>query len=201
VTSNFEFLQTEFADLHEDAVQSEANALSAPRTCAFYARRTLERMVKWMYAHDSYLRTPYQDNLAALIHEPTFKDTLAPGLFNQVRMIHKLGNLAVHSDTKINAADGLQVTRCLHTVVGWLAKSYSKSQPTIAAFDEPLLPRPVEAEVADRNAEQLATLQEKLQGRDETFEQPHGHHRGKGQSPDHRPLLSRGSRPPRAVSR
>ena len=41
--------------------------------------QSLEKLVKWMYAHDSYLRMPYQDNLAALIHEPTFKDTIAPG--------------------------------------------------------------------------------------------------------------------------
>src|SRR5688572_25796379 len=103
--SNFDFLHPDWTAFHEDAVHAEQNALVAPRTCAFYARRTLERAVRWMYAHDSYLRTPYQENLGALIHEQTFKDTLAPGLFNQMRMIHKLGNLAVHSDTSINHQD------------------------------------------------------------------------------------------------
>jgi type I restriction enzyme R subunit len=109
--SNFEFLQPNWNHLHDDAMQAEKHALTAPRTCAFYCRRTLERSVKWLYSHDSYLNMPYQDNLAALIHEQTFKDTLAPGLFNQVRMIHKLGNLAVHSDVSINAQDGVLVQR------------------------------------------------------------------------------------------
>ena len=49
---------------------------------------------------------PYQDSLAAMIHEPTFKAALPPGLWNQVRMVHKLGNLAVHSETRINQTDG-----------------------------------------------------------------------------------------------
>lgn len=51
-----------------------------------------------------------------MIHEPTFKDTLVPGLFPHVKLIHKLGNLAVHSDTSINSQDALNVTRCLHTL-------------------------------------------------------------------------------------
>jgi type I restriction enzyme R subunit len=170
--SNFDFLQPDWASLHEDAVQTEQNAATAPRTCAFYARRTLERMVKWMYAHDSYLKMPYQDNLAAMIHEQTFKDTLAPGLFNQIRMIHKLGNMAVHSETHINAKDGLQVTRCLHTLLGWLAKMYGKSGKTAAGFDETLLPQPASSTTtatADKTSAELEELQGKLAARDEAY--------------------------------
>jgi type I restriction enzyme, R subunit len=71
--SNFDFLQPNWATLLEDARQTEQNVFAAPRTCAFYARRTLERMVKWLYAQNGGVRKPYQDNLAALIHEPTFR--------------------------------------------------------------------------------------------------------------------------------
>jgi type I restriction enzyme, R subunit len=130
----------------------------------------MERSVKWLYAHDSYLKMPYQDNLAALIHEPTFKDTLAPGLFNQVRMIHKLGNMAVHSDTGINAQDGLQITKCLHTLLSWLVKAYTQGAPTAPAFDERLLPAVDAAAVVDRTAQQLQTLQDKYRDKDASFE-------------------------------
>jgi type I restriction enzyme R subunit len=166
--SNFTFLADQWPALHEDATATEANIYTAPRTCAFYARRTLEKMTKWIYAHDSYLRMPYQDNLAALIHEPTFKDTLAPGLFPDVKLIH---NLAVHSDTNINAHDALNVTRCLHHVVGWMAKSYTTTGVTVDTFDESLVPRPTDPSLADRTAEQLETLQESLADKDRAFDE------------------------------
>ena len=38
-----------------------------PRTSIFYARRTLELAVTWLYKFDRSLRLPYQDNLCALI--------------------------------------------------------------------------------------------------------------------------------------
>lgn len=170
-TSNFTFLSGPWHSLHEDAAATEAHVYSAPRTCAFYARRTLEKMTKWMYAHDSYLRMPYQDNLAALIHEPTFKSTLAPGVFNQVRLIHKLGNLAIHSDSNINTHDALQVTRSLHQVVGWMAKAYSRTGITLEKFDESLIPKPTDPKLLDRNAAQLQTLQESLSGKDRAFDE------------------------------
>jgi len=167
--SNFDFLLPDWSPLHEDAMQVEVNALTAPRTCAFYARRTLELAVQWMYAHDDYLHTPYKDNLAALIHEQTFKDTLPPGLFNNVKMIQKLGNMAVHSDTAINEKDTLIVTRSLHGLLGWMAKAYTKSN-TVAAFNADLLPRPEDAAaIADKNAEQLQALQGKLAAKDEAY--------------------------------
>ena len=44
-----------------------------PRTACFYARRALELAVAWVYKHDAALQLPYQDNLRALIHEPTLQ--------------------------------------------------------------------------------------------------------------------------------
>jgi hypothetical protein len=75
----------------QSAVEAEKSVYTAPRTCVFYTRYALERAVHWLYQHDSYLQKPYQDTLAALIHEQTFKDNLSPGLFDPIRFIHKLG--------------------------------------------------------------------------------------------------------------
>ena len=76
MSSNFAFLSSEWPALHDDAAATEANIFTAPRTSEFYARRTMEKMVKWMFAHDNYLEMTCQDNLAAMIHAPTFKDSL-----------------------------------------------------------------------------------------------------------------------------
>ena len=71
--SNFIFLQREWPDVHDASARAEALAHPDPRTACFHARRGLELWVHWLYKFDAKLRLPYQDNLSALIHEPTFK--------------------------------------------------------------------------------------------------------------------------------
>ncbi|XZE19375.1 hypothetical protein SH449x_004694 [Pirellulaceae bacterium SH449] len=66
-----------------------------------YARRALELAVAWAYKFDRLLKLPYQDNIAALIHEPTFKQTAGEAVFNKAKVIVKLGNQAVHSHRDI----------------------------------------------------------------------------------------------------
>jgi len=105
--SNFTFLNNDWPQLYETAREAEQNVNSAPRTSCFYARRSLERAVKWLYANDSYLKQPYADNLAALIHEPTFRENLEPCLFPKILTIQKICNLAVHSEKTISSSDSL----------------------------------------------------------------------------------------------
>lgn len=158
--SNFTFLKTDWPELYETASEAEQNVNSAPRTSCFYARRSLERAVKWLYSNDSYLKQPYADNLAALIHEPTFRENLEPCLFPKILTIQKIGNLAVHSDKPISSSDSLHTLKELFHVLYWLARSYSPSASAIGkqTFDITRIPQKDSA-VADRNAEQLAKLQ------------------------------------------
>jgi len=158
--SNFTFLKTDWPDLYETACEAEQNVNSAPRTSCFYARRSLERAVKWLYANDSYLKQPYADNLAALIHEPTFRENLEPCLFPKILTIQKIGNLAVHSDKPISSSDSLHTLKELFHVLYWLARSYSPSEAAIGkpTFDIAHIPQK-DISIADRNAEQLAKLQ------------------------------------------
>ncbi|MDK1082252.1 MAG: hypothetical protein QGD88_12355 [Anaerolineae bacterium] len=55
MTSNFEFLQENWSFLLEGAQRVEAFAFRDPRTAAFYARRTLERALGWLYDNDTAL--------------------------------------------------------------------------------------------------------------------------------------------------
>jgi hypothetical protein len=95
--THFAFLKPEWPDVCEAASKAEATANPDPRTGCFYARRALELLVQWMFKHDSALKLPYQDNLSALIHEPTFKTAAGDAVFNKARTITRLGNAAVHS--------------------------------------------------------------------------------------------------------
>ncbi len=165
--SNFTFLKTDWPELYETAREAEKNVNSAPRTSCFYARRSLERAVKWLYANDSYLKQPYADNLAALIFEPTFRENLEPCLFPKILTIQKIGNLAVHSDKPISSSDSLHTLKELFHVLYWLARSYSPSAAAIGKplFDITRIPQKDSA-VADRNAEQLAKLQSEQSDKD-----------------------------------
>lgn len=165
--SNFKFLNTTWPNLFASACEAEQNVNSAPRTSCFHARRSLECAVRWLYVNDSYLKKPYADNLAALIHEPTFRDNLEPCLFPKILTIQKIGNLAVHSDKPISSGDALHVLKELFHVLYWLARSYSPAPTTIGKplFDISRIPQKDSA-VQDRNAEQLAILQGDLKDKD-----------------------------------
>src|SRR6266581_6694745 len=95
--SQFAFLQREWSAVFEAAVRAEAAVTADPRTACFYARRALELAVQWAFKCDPGLKLPYQDNLSALIHDPSFKKTAGEAVFSKARVITALGNRAVHS--------------------------------------------------------------------------------------------------------
>ena len=81
--SHFAFLQREWPAVLEAAGKAEAAVHPDPRTACFYARRALELAVAWAYKHDAALKLPYQDNLSALIHEPSFKQAAGEAVFSK----------------------------------------------------------------------------------------------------------------------
>ena len=124
--SNFAFLQTEWILLYEAATKAEGLANSDARASCFYARRSLELIVTWLYKHDKAFRLPYQDHLSALIHEPSFRQGLGDALFTKAKLIKDLGNLAVHSTRKILPNDSLTATRELFHLCYWLVRTYGQ---------------------------------------------------------------------------
>jgi len=69
--SNFDFLRDGWPDVADSAVRAERFVHADPRSSCFYTRRALELAVAWLYKHDPALKLPYQDNLSALVHDPT----------------------------------------------------------------------------------------------------------------------------------
>ncbi|MCF3605700.1 DEAD/DEAH box helicase family protein [Planktothrix agardhii 1033] len=101
MSSNFDFLKPDFPEIYESATRVETLALTDSRAL------------------------PYDNNLGALIHEQTFKDNLPPNLFPKVRIIHKMGNNAAHSNEKINEKDADYITQELFHFLYWLCRYYS----------------------------------------------------------------------------
>ena len=138
-----------------------------PRTACFYARRALEAALRWAFQYDTSLRRPYQDNLSALIHEPTFKATAGEAVFAKARAINTLGNQAVHGNRPVHQVDSLAALRELFHVAYWLAHTYARGArpPAGARFDEAALPRM--APLPPQTAAQLRSLEAELSARDE----------------------------------
>ena len=164
--SNFIFLQSEWPSLFADAQKAEAQVIPDPRAACFYARRTLELAVTWLYKSDSALKLPYQDNLSALIHEPTFKATVGQKIFIKAKLIKDLGNLAAHSHKPLLPVDSMAAVRELFHICFWLARTYGKSaEPADGlTFDPTGLPKT--SPVPPQTLAQLQLLESQLAEKD-----------------------------------
>jgi len=161
------FLKTEWPDIHE-AAEKSANAVHPdPRTACFYARRTLELIVAWVFKHDPSTRLPYQDNLSALIHEPTFKNVAGEAVFAKARLITRLGNEAVHSHRSIEAKDALVAVKELFHVTYWLAYTYARGEKPAPGLVFNLAELPKTTPLSKQSIEQLQKLESGLRERDE----------------------------------
>lgn len=77
--SNFSFLAAEWPELHLEATRAERAAQADPRTACFYARRTLELAVAWLFRVDASLKAPYKADLSAfLCSSPRSRRSVAP---------------------------------------------------------------------------------------------------------------------------
>lgn len=171
--SNFAFLQSEWSSLYGAAIKAEGMANTDARTSCFYARRTLELAVDWLYKHDKSLRLPYQDHLSALIHEPSFRATAGDAIFTKAKLIKDLGNLAVHSTRTILRTDAVTAIRELFHVCYWLARTYgqrARPNPDLRFVPAliPLAPAPSSVSAAPpQSIDQLQKLETQLRERDE----------------------------------
>ena len=185
MASNFSFLQVEWPALYAEGLRAEQAALTDPRTACFYARRTLELAVVWLFqaegGRSGRLQMPYKPDLSAFLFEPSFKVLVGPALHAKMDVVRKQGNNAVHSARPITAADATAVLRELFQVAFWLARNYGRN---VAARPDPalqfradLLPRPLDAAAEQAAAQasaqatqaalqKLATLADELAARD-----------------------------------
>jgi len=141
--SNFAFLALEFPAVHEAAVEAERQAAVSPTAAAFFAGKAVEVAVKWAFRTDPGLKLPYQDNISALLHEPSFRHAAGEAVFAKARYINTLRNRAVHEEKTISPGDATGAVKELFHVCFWLARTYArKAKPADGlAFDASALSR------------------------------------------------------------
>ncbi|MEP3629185.1 MAG: DEAD/DEAH box helicase family protein [Hyphomicrobiales bacterium] len=158
VQSNFSFLTGGWAFLADWAVKAEKYAQSDPFATAIAARKTLEVALKWQFENDTSLQLPHGDNLASYLHERSFRRQLPGKLFDDLKFIQRLGNLAAHEERSLSIKDSVGSVAALHNFLSWLARTYTKGGYTVQPFQVGLLPK---SEMA-RNAEILALAKTKI---------------------------------------
>ncbi|WBB73792.1 DEAD/DEAH box helicase family protein [Micromonospora sp. WMMD1128] len=168
--SNFEFLRAEWPELRDEALRAERLAVADPRGSCFYARRTLELALGWLYDADATLTRPYRNDLSAKIHEPTLRNLVGTAIQAKMNVIRKQGNRAVHERMAVTTKESVPVLRELFHVTYWIARHYTRDQSQVPAsalaFDRSLIPSPASTEARQQTQAEVKALAEKLAARD-----------------------------------
>jgi type I restriction enzyme R subunit len=169
MNSQYALIAGQWPELHEEALKVEQFALSDPRTACFYARRTIELLVEWVYDNDSQLERPCAaQTLADLMYARVFCD-LAGEQMRRFRLLKDLGNKAVHRTDPIRVGDAVTAARELFQVLRWFALSYGRDQQRVrgCSFNADLLPsRDAATAQQAQSREQLEVLAQQLAERD-----------------------------------
>lgn len=169
-SSQYALIANQWPELHAEAMRVEECALSDPRTSCFYARRTIELLVEWIYENDSQLQRPYgYGALSDLIYAADFRE-LAGEEMRRFRLIKDLGNKAVHRIEPIRPGDAVLAAGELFQVLRWLVLTYGREPERVRGhkFDPALLPSKAAADAAQiQTREQLELLADQLTERDQ----------------------------------
>lgn len=162
--SNFQFLQNEFSSVFNRTKKAESFVKSDPRTSLIYARMALEELVNWMYVNDDELDEQYDSSLHNLLIQPAFKEQFNNKLYNELFIIKKTGNLAVHNKP-VSDIDSHIVIENLFYFTKWFVKSYGREEyKNIGVFDFNLIPEKGERTLSRSEIQQLQKeLNENLQ--------------------------------------
>ncbi|AXU29123.1 TPA: DEAD/DEAH box helicase family protein [Clostridioides difficile] len=166
---NFDFLQKKknFNSFNTACLEAEKSILVSPSTCATITRRALELSVKWLYANDSDLVLPYQDNLSTLIHNNSFIELIDYDMLPLLKYIVKLGNVSVHTSANIERGEAILSLNNLHQFVSWIDYCYS-DEYTAEDFNEDLL---LHGEEKRTRPDELKNLYERLSSKDKKLEE------------------------------
>lgn len=128
---------------------------NAPLYAAMLCRKSLEEWVRWLYTHDGDLVLPHDTTLNSLLHQQDFKNLVAPSQFNQINLIRKLGNNAVHTTAKIKPQESLYALQLLHGFIGWVVRMYHEEKVSVPRFDETLIAQSTEKDLYKHDLQQL----------------------------------------------
>lgn len=183
--SNFNFLHPDWPEFIEDAMAMEKLVYFDPRGACGRARYIIEQVVLWMYENDEDLELPFDTSLYNITNELSFRKIIGYTIYEKIRVIRKIGNLAVHDRKRIAEHDALKVVEEVFHILFWLYRTYSPDEtpkPSIS-FDPKLVPKvagvsketeqrlqEMEAQM-EKRADQLRELQRSIEEKDEALQQ------------------------------
>jgi len=166
--SNFDFIiDTRLNDIKNACFEAEKGLIVTPTTCAIMSRKALELAVKWVYGVDGELNVPYQQTLATLIYNRDFKNIIDHSLLQKIIYIQKLGNQAVHSNTKISKQESLLALKNLHDFILWVIYLYCKDYVE-HKFDETIIPDSENNKLLEKEKLELLI---KIEAKEKTIEE------------------------------
>lgn len=172
MSTNFGFLQQEWPLIYESAVKAESFVFPDPATACIHARRTLEMAMQWLFKSDPALHPPYQQNLSALVHEPTFVQVAGQPMQAKARVIIEYGNRAAHAGSRvITKENALAAVRELFHFTFWMARTYARgARPADTLQFLPML-LPKTSPVPVQTRAKLKELEEQLSTKDAQLEE------------------------------
>lgn len=125
--SNFQFISGKWPDIFNRLEKAEELAISDPRTSLAYSRMGLELVVNWMFENDPVLELPFDTSLNGLLQDYNFIHQVPSKIRNDLHLIRKAGNLALHNKS-VNNQDSLQAIENSFYFTRFLALSYAPNE-------------------------------------------------------------------------
>ncbi len=152
--TNFDFLKNDkkFDSFSDVAIAAERTLTIDYATSIINCRRAMEFAVKWMYAVDYELVTPYQDTLVSLMSTEEFRDLVGEDIHRRMEYIRRVGNNATHSGKKITEEQAILCLENLYVFLDFVAYCYAEEYEQ-GQFDrtllkqEPVAPAPTISEM------------------------------------------------------
>jgi type I restriction enzyme R subunit len=183
--SNFDFLHPDWPEFIDNAKAVEKLVHFDPRGACGRARHLIEQVVLWMYEHDEDLELPYDTGLYNITNEMGFKKIIGYQVYEKIKVIRKVGNIALHDNKRVTEDDALRVCREVFHVLYWLYRTYTTDEepkpelsfdpdkvPKVESASKESLERLQELEFQmEERADRLRELQQSLEEKDKVLEQ------------------------------
>ncbi len=155
MNSNFQFIAIKWPQIYNRFQKAEETAISDPRTSLAYSRMGLELAVNWMFENDPELELPYDTSLNGLLHDSNFTHQVPGKILNDLHLIKKTGNLAVHNKS-VNKNDSLQSVENVFFFIRYLASSYAPDECVRPGlFDFEIIPTETVAALTKRQLDDI----------------------------------------------
>jgi type I restriction enzyme R subunit len=128
----------DFRVFANSCIEAEKSITTSPSLCALGCRKSMELSVKWLYSVDKTLTLPYNDNLSALIYNPSFVDSVDNKIMGKLKYILKLGNFAAHTNKNVTRREAILALDNLFDFIQFIDYCYGADYAE-RMFDETLL--------------------------------------------------------------